>query len=100
MYGSGVRGRVTAGPTCPVERPDQPCPPRPVDARVDAFADNRQVAGTQTDTDGRYALTLSPGKYTLMATTGGELPRCSPTEVTVVANQVTTADISCDTGIR
>ena len=35
-----------------------------------------------------------------MATTGGELPRCSPTDVTVVANQVTTADISCDTGIR
>jgi hypothetical protein len=100
VYGSGVRGRVTAGPTCPVERPDQPCPPRPVEARVDAFADNRQVAGTQADADGRYALTLPPGRYTLTATTGAELPRCNPTEVTVVANQVATADISCDTGIR
>ncbi len=95
-----MRGRVTAGPTCPVERPDQPCPPRPVDARVDAFADNRQVAGPQTDADGPYPLTLAPGKYTLTATTGSELPRCPSTDVTVVANQVTAADISCDTGIR
>jgi hypothetical protein len=67
---------------------------------VDAFADNRQVAGTQADADGRYALTLAPGRYTLMATTGADLPRCNATDVTVLPDQVATADISCDTGIR
>src|SRR5690348_4880929 len=34
--GSGLYGLVMAGPTCPVERPDQPCPPRPVAAHLTA----------------------------------------------------------------
>jgi hypothetical protein len=45
VEGTGVRGRVTAGPTCPVERPDQPCPPNPVHGRVDVLdAAGRTVA--------------------------------------------------------
>ena len=62
--------------------------------------DNREVVSTQSDADGRYALTLSPGTYTLTASTGADLPRCAPVDVTVPPNQVATADITCDTGIR
>src|SRR5205814_1656827 len=31
---SGVEGRVTAGPTCPVQRADQPCPDKPVETTL------------------------------------------------------------------
>src|SRR5207249_1393233 len=32
--GTGIQGMVQAGPTCPVERIDSPCPPRPLAATV------------------------------------------------------------------
>ena len=64
--GTGVRGKITAGPTCPVERPDMPCPPNPVQGRVDALDIAGHLAGTaMTDQTGRYALALPPGRYTL-----------------------------------
>lgn len=99
--GTGAYGYVTAGPTCPVERPDQPCPPRPVSARVDAQdGSGRTVASTHTDQAGRYSLGLAPGSYTLVAVTGSAFPRCPPTAVTVRSGAPTRADIGCDTGIR
>jgi hypothetical protein len=84
-----------------VERPDQPCPPRPVAARVDAQdASGRTVATTHTDQAGGYSLSLAAGSYTLVAVTGQTYPRCPPTSVTVRSGGPTRADISCDTGIR
>jgi hypothetical protein len=92
---------VTAGPTCPVERPDQPCPPRPVSAEVEGRdSSGRTVATTHTDQSGAYRLGLAPGTYTLVAVTGSTFPRCPPTSVTVRSGAATRADISCDTGIR
>lgn len=94
-------GRVTAGPTCPVERPDRPCPPAPVSATVQTrTTGGRVVASTHTDGDGRYRLQLRPGAYVLVAITPTLMPRCSPVNVTVSANHTTRAAISCDTGIR
>jgi hypothetical protein len=99
--GTGAYGQVTAGPTCPVERADHPCPPRPVVAEVDARdASGRTVATTRTDQAGSYSLSLAPGTYTLVAVTGQTYPRCPPTPVTVGSGGPTRADISCDTGIR
>jgi hypothetical protein len=99
--GSGAFGYVTAGPTCPVERPDQPCPPRPVAAHIQALdASGHNIAATDTDSAGRYMLVLPPGTYTLAATTGATLPRCSPAQVSVLTRTPSRADISCDTGIR
>jgi hypothetical protein len=99
--GTGVRGHVTAGPTCPVERADQPCPPRPVVGRVDALDGSGHVAGSaSTDDAGAYVIALRPGDYTLRVGTGGQYPRCPDTPVTVPAGPPATADISCDTGIR
>jgi len=45
-------------------------------------------------------MTLAPGRYTLVVQTGSQFPRCPTTPVTVPPNQMVTADISCDTGIR
>lgn len=99
--GTGVLGTVSAGPTCPVERADQPCPPRPVVAHIDAKdSSGRTVASTDSDSSGRFAFTLAPGSYTLETSTGAVYPRCPPTSVTVTAGAPARADIACDSGIR
>ena len=97
----GVFGVVLAGPTCPVETADDPCPPRPVDAAIDAHdAEGDVLASTRTDADGHYSLTLAPGSYTVVATTGAGLPICQPVTIIVTPGPPVHADISCDTGIR
>jgi len=94
-------GRVTASPTCPVERPNHPCPPAPVSATVQATTmHGKVVASTHTDAKGRYQLQLRAGSFTLIAVTPNVLPRCTPVSVTVGASGTTRAAISCDTGIR
>jgi hypothetical protein len=99
--GTAVRGRVTAGPTCPVERPDQPCPPNPVSGRVDALdRTGHAAANARTDDAGRYAISLPPGRYTLRVAVDGPFPHCPDVAVSVTASAPVTADISCDTGIR
>jgi hypothetical protein len=95
---SGVYGVVGAGPTCPVERVDQPCPPRPVSAEVEARTrDARLVAKAASANNGRYDLALTPGVYILTVVTSG-LPRCPPVMITVKSGAATHANITCDTG--
>ncbi len=97
---ANVSGVVTAAPTCPVERIDQLCPPRPVSAKIDARTRaGKAVAATHTDPDGRYTLVLPAGTFILTVRTTG-LPRCPPTPVTVHSGPGVSADIRCDTGIR
>jgi hypothetical protein len=97
----GAYGVVTAGPTCPVERQGQPCPPQPVAATIDAQnPDGRVVAATHSDSAGHYQIALPAGTYVLTATAAGTYPQCRPTQVTVHAGALTHADIGCDTGIR
>ena len=99
--GQGAYGYVTAGPTCPVERPDQPCPPQPVSARIDArTSSDVTVASTHSDSYGRYVLDLSPGSYALVIGFSSGWPLCPDTPITVQPGSATRADISCDTGIR
>lgn len=94
-----VVGNVHAGPTCPVERPDQPCADAPVRGTVSAWRDGQSVESTTTDAGGNYSLVLPSGRYELRVDTGAELPRCEPVTVEVVDGYLE-ADISCDTGIR
>ena len=92
---------MSAGPTCPVERIDSPCPPRPVAAEIDAVdAGGRPAGSTRSGADGTYRLGLGPGSYTLTVATGSAFPRCPSTAVVVPAAGVATANIACDTGIR
>ncbi len=98
---TAVRGTVSAGPSCPVQRLDQSCPPRPVVAEVDARdAAGTVVAKTMSDAAGRYLLVLAPGSYGIRVVASGRYPRCPTVPVSVLAGQQATADIGCDTGIR
>ena len=89
-----------AGPTCPVERPDQPCADAPVRGTVTISSSGVTVASGSTNADGRYVFEFAePGIYRVTVDTGAMLPRCEPVDVTVVDHNVD-VDVSCDTGIR
>jgi hypothetical protein len=96
----GIFGRITAGPTCPVERPGQQCAPRGVAATVLAQKGRRTVGSTKSNSAGDYAMGLRPGTYTLTVDTGSTFPRCPTRTVTVASGQSVQVNITCDTGIR
>ena len=95
-----VSGKVTAGPTCPVERAGHPCPPKPLVATIRATAGTRLAASTASAGDGTYRFELPSGAYIISAATAGAFPRCNPKTITVVAPAAVEVDIACDTGIR
>jgi hypothetical protein len=105
--GSGIRGRVTSSPTCPVERvpPDPGCAPRGFAARLRIFrlADGHTVKRLTSGDDGRFTASLRPGRYGVAArpATGASLPRCGgAVKATVRAAHYTRVAIGCDSGIR
>lgn len=102
--GSGVRGTVLLGPTCPVMRdpPDPACAEKPYATAIEVYRAGSKspfVIGN-SDTSGAFEFSLPPGAYTLSAKGGAMLPRCTETKVTVVPKSYATTSISCDTGIR
>ena len=97
---SGVEGRVTLGPTCPVETVDNPCPPQlAAEVEVDVLEAGGQdvVAHGTTDADGNFRIVVEPGRYDLTAQAG---MFCKPIQVLVTDGEFVTADLGCDTGIR
>lgn len=103
-YDSGVRGAVSLGPTCPVERnpPDPACADKPFATSITVRRAGRAtpfVIGN-SDAEGAFHFALPPGSYVLTAGTSAVLPRCAAVTVVVEPSAYTTATISCDTGIR
>jgi hypothetical protein len=105
--GSGIRGRVTASPTCPVETvPPQPgCEPRGFKARVRIvrLSDHHVVARIVTAGDGRFRVRLRAARYSVSAVpaNGASLPRCpKPVRATVRRGRYAPVAIDCDSGIR
>ena len=103
VSGSGIAGRAVAGPICPVERPGDPaCAPRPVAGALVIVrgADGSEVATAQTADDGRYEVSVPPGRYTVEgAPVEGLMGNPTAAEVEVV-DGVETVDLQYDTGIR
>ena len=100
---SGIQGLVQVGPTCPVQRINSPCPPRPVAATVVVRnAQGAEVKRFQSAGDGSFKVDLAPGSYTLVGLPIGSsfLPRPIPTTATVVEGRYTSVDVEYDSGIR
>ena len=101
-----ISGTVTTSPTCPVERipPDPGCVPRPYTTSINIREEGKQtiLKTIQSNNLGVFQTNLPAGSYELDAITanGSILPRCNKITVQVKSSQTTTADISCDTGIR
>lgn len=100
---SGIQGTVEVGPTCPVERLNSPCPPRPIAATVVVRSSaGSEVTRFQSDANGQFKVSLAPGTYTLVGLPVGSgfLPRPIPSTATVVAGSYTTVNVEYDSGIR
>jgi hypothetical protein len=101
--GSGIQGVVQAGPTCPVERINSPCPPHPLAATVVVRdAAGHEVARARSGADGHFSVDVAPGTYTVVGLNIGSSmpPRPIPASVTVTSGSYTTITVEYDTGIR
>lgn len=103
-----VVGHLLLGPTCPVEREDDPCDPvaRPQPVTIVAFDELGIEAGrTQTLGDGSFALELPAGRFRLHGEVpGGSPPRIGDATISVSPSATREhplrATVSGDTGIR
>jgi hypothetical protein len=101
--GTGIQGVVESGPTCPVERINSPCPPRPLAATVVVRdAAGHEVARTNSGADGHFKVDVAPGTYTVVGLNinSSMLPRPIPTTVTVTAGSYVSVSVGYDSGIR
>lgn len=95
-----VTGIVYSAPSCPVERAESPCPPRPLaGAEVAAYSGPNRRGATHTGVDGRFQLDLTYGHYTIRATNVGGLASTASTDVDVSAVP-TSVELTVDSGIR
>ena len=99
---SGIEGRITAGPACPVMQADVPCPDQPYAGSLSILAqDGRKAVATVTaDATGYYRVAVRPGTYIIHPESPGVLPSGEDIVVVVQSNQYTHQDIVYDTGIR
>ena len=102
---TGIRGSVTAGPTCPVERepPDPSCAPHPVQGAVIVVRDasGAEVDRTVTSSTGTYFSAVGAGTYVVEPQpVTGIMGTPSSQHVVVAAGERATADFDYDTGIR
>ncbi len=102
--GSGIRGTVLLGPTCPVLRdpPDPQCADKAYTTTIQVYRAgfSAVVATGKSGVTGTFEISLQPGTYTVVASGGTMLPRCSSVEAVVSQAKYSTIRISCDTGIR
>lgn len=104
---SGVAGQVLIGPTCPGPQSagtgETLCADMPYQATIQVLNQRNQTVTTiQTDTEGRFQVSLDPGTYTLrpQSSTNAPYPRAAAQLVTVEQGKITEIQIYFDSGIR
>lgn len=101
--GTGIRGVVTLGPTCPVEQVGgAPCvTPFAATLVITSAEDDSVVARVSSGPDGVFSVDLPPGDYVIVPEPGGDpFPLGQPVDVTVVAGAYTEIEVAYDSGIR
>jgi hypothetical protein len=96
----GLQGRVTSGPTCPVQMQGSPCPPAVWTGTVRATASDGTAHDTTTGPDGSYRLALQPGTYTVTPVVNGSGPPTAKPVTVTVGGSMQTLDLQVDSGIR
>ncbi|HEY5183815.1 MAG TPA: carboxypeptidase-like regulatory domain-containing protein, partial [Actinomycetes bacterium] len=90
-----------ATPSCPVERAERPCPPRPVPgATVEVRDASGLVSATSTDAAGRFSLVVPGGSYQVRATNAGGYRSTAEQQVQVAPGAVASVRLVVDSGIR
>jgi len=100
---SGVRGSVLLGPTCEGATRADACTEPYVARLLVLDADGALVGEVTSDADGRFALPLPPGVYTIQPSPpeGDALfPVAFPVSLVVGEGEWTEVGIDYDTGIR
>ncbi len=100
---TGVRGTVSIGPTCPVQRipPDPNCVDRPYKAELAIVNKYGYPAGKViSGADGKFEQSLPPGEYTITPVSAGVLPRASAQSFIVPQTGFVEIKIQFDSGIR
>jgi hypothetical protein len=101
--GSGIRGTVLLGPTCPVETLESPCPDQPLaDVEIRVLRGGDVVATVRSDDEGRFAVALDPGRYEVQAVVeeGGPGMSAKPVDVLVTKGVFNDVNVPVDSGIR
>jgi hypothetical protein len=95
-----VTGTILTAPTCPVEHPGRPCPPRAVPgAVITIYLQTKQVFSTTAGRDGNFSLQLGPGSYRVQAALPNGLRSTASTDVMVATTPVHVTLI-LESGIR
>ena len=98
-----LQGRVTLGPTSPVQQAGGPPDVRPYAATIAIETpDGDAVATVTSGSDGAFSVRLRPGSYRLVprSPAGRPLPRAASQGASVAAGSVTKVTIAYDSGIR
>lgn len=100
--GTGLTGVVLRGPTQPVCQVDDPCEDEPFAATFDVYRGSARITGFRSDTQGAFAVGLSPGSYRVVPRADAPIidPSGQAKDVEVGAAGLTTVTLSFDTGIR
>jgi len=99
---SGLEGQMWLGPTCPVQKPNDPaCDDRPYAglAQVETL-EGMVVAQVQADAEGRFKVGVRPGAYILAGKSAPVYPRGERIGVTVPQSGFAPVTLHFDTGIR
>jgi hypothetical protein len=99
--GSGLYGKVVISPARPVCVVGQPCTAPDRNDVLAFWQRGRRVGTTRTTAEGRYRVSLAPGRYTVTAKHDGAIGRgLEPTRVVVPRARYARVNFSLDIGIR
>lgn len=103
MAVTGVRGSVTISPSHPGPQRIGESGNTPMrNALVQVLDAQRSVvAHAMTDADGRFAMMVAPGEYSVEVDVGTTmLPRCGAAHASVHDGHVADVELKCDSGMR